>query len=71
MRSRDHVPSQRGASGEASGGQRRRFARASSCGCAARGPVILAAARRTRGTEGREGTRGGVALVDFAAAQIV
>ena len=37
VRSRDHVPLQRGASGEGNGGQRRRFARASSCGCAARG----------------------------------
>ena len=33
--------------------------------------IIPATTRRTRGSGGREGTRGGVALADFVAAQIV
>ena len=35
------------------------------------GAIIPATARRTRGSGGREGTRGGVALADFVAPQIV
>jgi hypothetical protein len=59
-------------SGEGNGGQRRRFARASSCGCAARGYYTSSDAGDAglRG-RGRGGTRGCIGLVRLVAAQIV
>lgn len=60
LRSRDHnIPLWRGRATKGNGGQRRRFARASSCGCAARGAIILAAARGRRGGRGAPRPRAG------------